>query len=136
MRRALEGRGLETSFRGQAEQDPFPLTSSLPKHLGWKRERHAIQALDKPGRDSKHICFPGPLATVGNQKPKASNETLDILLQQVGKQRVKPEGQPQTKVSPSFRFLHEKLCPRPKGVKGVGVRGQHTPTGRKGLVHP
>lgn len=49
---------------------------------------------------------------------------------------VKPEGQPQTKVSLSFRFLHEKLCPRPKGVKGVGVRGQHTPTGRKGLVQP
>lgn len=79
----MEGRGLETSFRGQAEQDPFPLTSSLPKRLGWKRERHAIQALENL-RDSKHICFPGPLATVGNQKPKASNETLDILLQAGG----------------------------------------------------
>lgn len=76
------------------------------------------------------------MATAGNQKPKALNETLDILLQQVGKQTVKPEGQPQTKVSLYFRLLHEKLCPGPKGVKGVGVRGQHTPTGRKGLVQP
>ena len=49
VRRALEGRELECSFRGQAEQDPFPLTSSLSQHLGWKRERHAIQALENLG---------------------------------------------------------------------------------------
>ena len=42
VRRALEGRELECSFRGQAEQDPFPLTSSLSQHLGWKRERQRV----------------------------------------------------------------------------------------------
>ena len=57
---------------------------------------------------------------MGDQKPKALNETLEILLQQVGKQTVKPEGQLQTKVSLSFRFLHKKLCPGLKGVMGRG----------------
>ena len=81
---------------------------------------------------------------MGDQKPKALNETLEILLQQVGKQTVKPEGQLQTKVSLSFRFLHKKLCPGLKGVMGRGERGHpqcvgwsiSSHTGRKGLVQP
>ena len=64
-----------------------------------------------------------PSVTVGDQKPKALSETLEMLPQQIGKHTGKPEGQPQAKVSLSFTFLHGKLSPRPKGVKGVGGEG-------------
>ena len=43
------GEGVRKWLQGQVEQDHFPLTSSLPKHLGWKRERNAIQALENLG---------------------------------------------------------------------------------------